>query len=145
MKIKNLLLIPIMIGCLAACSTLRENEPTAKLFVQYATIKYLEGLPPGKVQESKLRIVRIANDLKALAEQESVTLTLLQTAVDKELDKANLSESDRFLADALVTVVALELQKKINVGLLSPSERLQVRDFLDWVIAAVGPLLARTP
>jgi hypothetical protein len=115
---------------LAGCGTLERHENTARLAVTYATLKGIEkGLDP-------VRTRAVAESAKAIVSGEAVTLTGLQEAISGELGGLDLSPADRFLADALVSAIAQELQLRIGTGVLSPEQKVEVGQVLQWVISA---------
>lgn len=115
---------------LAGCGTLERHENTARLAVTYATLKGIEkGLDP-------VRTRAVAESAKAIVSGEAVTLTALQEAISGELKGMELSPADRMLADALVGAIAQELQLRIGTGVLSPEQKVQVGEVLQWVISA---------
>lgn len=117
---------------LAGCATLDKHENTAKLAVTYGTLKAVEqGLDP-------TRIRTVAQDIKALATGEAVTIASLQEVVSTQLAGMELSPADRYLADALVQAVVAELQTRIGTGILSPEQSVQVGMVLQWVIDATA-------
>lgn len=119
----------------AGCATFEQHETSAKLVTQYATLKYIEQIPTDQKAERKARIVAVATDVKALASGES-TLSALQAAVNQQLDKAGLSPADRLLANGLVEILVAEIQIRVGEGVLSPEQRVQVVEVIDWVLQA---------
>ena len=134
---RRLAIVYLSFIMLVGCATFEKHETTAKLVTQYATIKYIEQIPEADKIERKARIVAVATDAKALASGDT-TLTALQTAVNEQLDKAGLSPADRLLANGLVEIIVAELQARIGEGVLSPEQRVQVVEVLDWVIQAAA-------
>lgn len=115
---------------LAGCGTLERHENTARLAITYATLKGVEkGLDP-------VRTRAVAESAKAIASGEAVTLAGLQEAISTELAGLHLTVADRFLADALVSAIAQELQLRIGTGVLSPEQKVEVSQVLQWVIDA---------
>lgn len=115
---------------LAGCGTLERHENTARLAVTYATLKGVEkGLDP-------VRTRAVAESAKAIVSGEAVTLVGLQEAISTELAGLELSPADRMLANALISAIAQELQLRIGTGVLSPDQRVQVGEVLQWVIDA---------
>lgn len=122
---------------LAGCGTLERHENTARLAVTYATLKGIEkGLDP-------VRTRAVAESAKAIVSGEAVTLTALQEAISTELAGLDLSPADRFLADALVGAIAQELQLRIGTGVLSPEQKVEVGEVLQWVISATDLALVK--
>lgn len=117
---------------LMGCGTLERHENTARLAVTYATLKGIEkGLDPVRTQA-------VAESAKAIVAGEAVTLVGLQEAISTELAGLELSLADRVLADALVSAIAQELQLRIGTGVLSPEQKVEVGEVLQWVIDATA-------
>lgn len=117
---------------LAGCSTIERHENTARLAVTYATLKGVEkGLDP-------VRTRAVAESAKAIVSGEAVTLTGLQEAIAAELAGLELSPADRMLANVLVSAIAQELQLRIGTGVLSPEQKVEVGQVLQWVIDATA-------
>lgn len=119
----------LMVG-LAGCASFERHETTARLAVTYAVAKGVEqGLDP-------VRIRVVAESAKAIVSGEAVTLPALQEAISTELAGLDLSPADRMLADVLVSAIAEELQLRIGEGILSPEQKVQVSEVLQWVVDA---------
>lgn len=132
MKKLNLAAALVLGLYLAGCSTIERHENTARLAVTYATLKGVEkGLDP-------VRTRAVAESAKAIVSGEAVTLAGLKEAISAELAGLDLSPADRFLADALVSAIAQELQLRIGTGVLSPEQKVQVSEVLQWVIDATA-------
>jgi len=120
--------------CLGACAWMKDNPQTAKLIIQVATMKVIEG-GGDKVTRAQ-RVSVIVGDAKSLLGGEQLSLPALRQAITFRLANEDLTPSDQLLADALVDAVDAELQKRIGEGLLNPEQVIQVKDVLDWITEA---------
>lgn len=135
-----LLLSVSMLGC----ATLEKSPNTAKLVTQYAVMKFAEQSSDERRVERIANVRKIAEDVKSLAANQTVSVPGLQAAVMAQVAKLGLSPADSFLASALVQVVADELAAKIGDGVISPEKMLVVSQVMDWVIDATK-LIAPSP
>lgn len=120
----------VLVLQMAGCGTVERHETTARLAVSYATLKGIEqGLDP-------LRVRSVAETAKAIVSGEAVTLPALQEAISTELAGLDLSPADRMLANVLVSAIADELQLRLGTGALSPEQKVEVSQVLQWVIEA---------
>lgn len=126
------------------CATLEKSPNTAKLVTQYAVMKFAEQSSDERRVERIANVRKIAEDVKSLAANQTVSVPGLQAAVMAQVAKLGLSPADSFLASALVQVVADELAAKIGDGVISPEKMLVVSQVMDWVIDATK-LIAPSP
>lgn len=115
---------------LGGCKALESHETTARLAVTYGTVKYLETRA-----EKKAEVVRVAEEIKAAASGESVTLAALEAAAMAHVAKID-SIADRMLATELVRAISAELAARTSGGVLSPDDVVYVQRVMDWVLAA---------
>src|SRR5688572_8583949 len=106
------------------CASFEKHNATARLIVTAATLK---GIEQGWDVE---RVRAIVTSAKALAAGTEVTVGVLEIAIAKQLDGLELSPADRLLADALVQIIAEELQARIGLGVLKPEQRVMVDQVL---------------
>lgn len=132
-RISSAIIILLAI-CLNACAWMKDNPQSAKLVVQLATMKVIEG--GDDIQVRATRVLNIANEASSLFDTQEMSLPALREAIAERLAKENLSPSDQLLANALVEAVDAELQKRIGQGALNPEQAVQVKAVLDWVIEA---------
>jgi len=123
----------VLVG-LTAC-----QEDMARITVQYATMKVIEkGDTPAAQQQRAARIHQIASDAEGLLKGVTVTVNLLEAAVREQVGKLNLSPSDGFLVDALISQVVSDLQQKVGTAALNEDQRFKVAKVLDWVISGAA-------
>lgn len=132
------LLLTISLLFNSGCTALTQSSATAKLAVEYATLKVIENSAPEARAARRAKINQIAKDAKTFVSGQSVTLALLDAAIRKNVDFSKLSPADALLANALIDAVIQELQTRVGTGLLDPAQVLAVNAVLDWVIEATA-------
>jgi hypothetical protein len=132
-RISSAIIILLAI-CLNACAWMKDNPQSAKLVVQLATMKVIEG--GDDIHGRATRVMAIASEASSLFDSQEMSLPALREAIAERLAKENLSPSDQLLVNALVEAVDAELQKRIGQGALNPEQAVQVKAVLDWVIEA---------
>jgi len=128
------LLILLMVLAFSACSTFNIQDPVHKLAVQYATGKFIESTPTyGRVATAR-RVISYAQRAKQLFDVERKSILLIEQELLERLNKERLSPADRTLAVALITSVADNIEKKIDVGVLNEDEKVTVNEILNAII-----------
>lgn len=126
---------------LAGCSTLgtTANQAYEKLAVEYATIKAVKtAKTPAARQAMQAKIIAIATQAQTVLASPSVTLALVQTAVNTQIARQHLAAEDQMVADALVQMVSDELTAKVGAGVLKASDVVTVNTVLSWVVAGAS-------
>lgn len=118
----------------AGCATDHSIEtPTAKLSIQYATMKFIRRDP---VRAE--RIKRIVAEIRRSVEGDSTTsIDLIKTTIQGYLPPDMMPE-DRLAVNALIDLVIAELNARINDQLLLPETQLKIKVVADWVIEAAS-------
>lgn len=122
---------------LAGCATLGSTSEQAaeKLVVEYATIKVVNsGKTVAEKQAKAARIIAIASQAQTVLGSPSVTIALVQAAVNAQLAALKLDAADQMLADALVQAVVAEVGDKVGAGVLNPNQVVTVNAVLGWVV-----------
>lgn len=132
------LLVTLLAISLVGCATIEKNPNTAKLVTQYAVLKFAEQSSADRRAERLANVKRIATDVKAIATNESASISILQSAVDVQIAKLNLSAADKLLARGLVDMISQELTKRVGAGVLSPEAKLTVAQVMDWIVEAAS-------
>lgn len=125
----------------AGCASLGTTANVAyeKLAVEYATIKAVKtAKTPAARQAMQAKIIAIATQAQTVLASPSVTLALVQTAVNTQIAKQHLAAEDQMVADALVQMVSDELTAKVGAGVLKPSDVVSVNTVLSWVVAGAS-------
>lgn len=128
----------------AGCSFLTkpENQPIAKITVQFATLKYIEQAGDKDAQIARAqRIKSIAADVQSLVKSdEQSTIPALDTLVRSKVPWDKLSPADTILATNLIDVIEAELMRRLGVsgqpGVLSPDQMIVISDMVNWVSEA---------
>lgn len=129
----------LILTVISGCAFFNSNQTALRLTITYATQKVIErGDTLDEQRQKAANIKRIATDVRALVAGDQVTLESLQSVVNKELEKVQLSPADRTLANEFVKAIIAELQTKIGNGLLKPSDLVAVTTVLDWIISATN-------
>lgn len=123
---------------LAGCATIEKNPNSAKLVTQYAVLKFAEQSSPERRAARLENVKKIAADVKAIAANEDASIGFLQSAVDLQIAKLNLSPADKLLAKGLVDMISQELLKRVGAGALSPDAKVQVSLVMDWILEAAA-------
>lgn len=119
---------------LVGCATLQENQASAKLVVQVATIKYVDG-DEGK----RARLLEAVDEARTIASTAS-SLAAVDAVIRQRITEAeDLDAADKLLAFGLLDVIKAELQKRFDQDLLDPEQLVAVNQVLDWV-AEAAPL-----
>lgn len=119
---------------LVGCATLQENQASAKLVVQVATIKYVDG-DDGK----RARLLEAVDDARTIASTASSLDAVDSVIRQRVTESPDLDAADKLLAFGLLDVIKAELQKRFDDDLLDPEQLVAVNQVLDWV-AEAAPL-----
>lgn len=113
----------------AGCAILNSNESGARLAVQYATAKVVDG---DAAKGEKVReVVAVARE--RVTGSPDVTIAELDIAVRKQIPWDELDTADALLADNLIAEIRAELERRVGNGLLSDKQRLQIAAVLSWI------------
>lgn len=122
---------------LIACATLSERESTARLAVQYATLKVI-----GSDTDRADRVRELVAEGKQYIDTDtSVTVAFLAEQARARINWGSLDLADQLLIGAVLDEAQHELEKRIGEGLLGDEQRLQLMRVLDWIDTAA--LMAR--
>lgn len=130
---KQAIITLVAVALLAGCAALQRQDPTARLTVQYATLKYI-----AEDASKAARVAEIAQDARDSLDAGSVTLSLLDAALRERIDWSRLDTADRLLLDSLLVMLRDELEHRFGDGLLDGDARVQIRVVADWIIQAAA-------
>ena len=117
---------------LAGCSFLQDNQASARLTVQYATLKVIDG-----DLDKRDRVVEIAERaLDRLDDTPEATVHAVVGEVREQVPWSNLDAADKILIDALLTELESRLIERYGDGVLSEEARLGAATVAQWVISA---------
>src|SRR5690606_36720947 len=119
-----------VLAVLSGCASF-QGSATEKLVVQAATMKVIEA--GSDRVEKAARIIAAADAARVWLDMDGVTLSDLRSAMVERIAAADIEQSDKLLATALVDVVVAELNMRIGDGLISPEKRVRVNTVLSWV------------
>jgi len=129
---KIALFLPLAMLLLAGCSFLQDNQPTARLTVQYATLKVIDG-----DLDKRDRVVEIAERaLGRLDDTPEATIHAVVGEVREQVPWSSLDDADKILIDALLTELEARLIERYGDGVLSEEARLGAATVAQWVISA---------
>lgn len=134
---KKLLIALLAAFTLSGCAVLEQVEKspvTARIVVSQVTMRYIEG--KADQVDTAIRVATIADDVRTWLDLEGVTVPLLKSRLLERLAKADLSPSDRALANDFAGVLSDGLEQKIGAGPLDEQGKTTVNTVLDWVISA---------
>ncbi len=130
------ILQPLLAACLClsliACAALAERESSAKLAVQFATLKVLSNQPERAERVREL----VAEGKEYIESDTSVTVAFLADQARARINWGSLDLADQLLIGAVLDEAEAELRKRIGEGLLSEDQRLQLAMVLDWIDTA---------
>lgn len=113
---------------LSGCLTPRE-EAAARIAVQYATLRVIDG-QPGRAA----RVGAIANEAIEYAEGgEAVDLAVLEQQVRAAIPWEDLHPADAQLVHLLISYVRAELEARVGEGLIPPERVAVAVEVLRWV------------
>lgn len=112
---------------LVGCSILDEHQASAKLAIQYATLKYVDG-----DADKRDRVLKVTANARELAATAS-TLDALDQAVRDSIDWSKLDDADKLLATNLLDLIREELRARFGDGVLNPDQVVAVKRVLDWI------------
>ena len=112
---------------LVGCSILDKHQASAKLAVQYATMKYIDG--DADKRDRTLKVTANARELAATG----ATLDAIHLAIRDSIDWNKLDDADKLLAVNLLNMVRDELKARFGDGVLDPDQVLAVNAVLDWI------------
>lgn len=124
-----------VLAVLSGCASF-QGSATEKLVVQAATMKVIEA--GSDRVEKAARIIAAADAARVWLDMDGVTLSDLRSAMVERIAAADIEQSDKLLATALVDVVVAELNMRIGDGLISPEKRVRVNTVLSWVVQAAA-------
>ena len=119
---------------LTGCSFLEERETTARLTVQYATLKVINDETERAERVRKL----ISEAREYVSSDTSVTIAFLDTQARARIDWERLDTADRLLIDAVLVEARVELERRIGEGVLDPNATLQLLTVFDWIESAAA-------
>lgn len=117
---------------LVGCSVLDQHQAGAKLAIQFATLKYIDGSDDKR--ERVLEVVTNARELAATA----TTLDALHQAVRESINWDRLDDADKLLASNLLDLIRDELKARFDSELLDPDQIVAVNRALDWIQEAAA-------
>ncbi len=130
-KIVAFLVLVFMVGC----SVLDNHQASAKLAVQYATLKYIDG--DAHKRERVIVQVARAEELANVA----ASLDALADAVRQEIPFDEMDAADAVLVNGLVDALEEELKARFpeddgSGGVLDPEQIVAVKSVLGWIYEA---------
>lgn len=112
---------------LVGCSILDQHQASAKLAIQYATLKYVDD-----DQDKRDRVLDVVANARELAATAS-TLDALHEAIHQSISWDRLDDADKLLASNLLDMIRDELKARFDSDVLNPDQVVAVNTVLDWV------------
>ena len=119
--------VALMFGC-ASLSTNDGQQAVARIGVQYATLKVING----KVDRAA-KVVEVADVAIELASGGALPLGLLEEQIRKAIPWSELDSADRQLVELLILQVREELAIRVGDGLIDPEKVGAAIEVLRWV------------
>lgn len=118
---------------LGGCASRPIDQPTAKIAIQYGTMKFIRNDPARAAKvERVVSAVRAQIDGDSLASVDYIKMTI------QSYLPLNMAPEDRFAVNSLIDLVVAELKARINEQTLPPDVELQVRTVADWILEAAA-------
>lgn len=127
-----LAMMMVVIATSTGCAGQAGRDATAKMAVQYATLKVIENADDPL--ERRDRIVRLAELAIAAADGENVVVAELEARVRAAVPWQDLSPADTLLADYLITLTAAELESRTAGGPLMGETLVSAKVVLEWIV-----------
>lgn len=112
---------------LVGCSILDQHQASAKLAIQFATLKYIDN-----DDDKAARVQAVVLNARELAATAS-TLDALDEAVRGSIDWSKLDDADKLLASSLLDMIREELRARFGDGALNPEQVVAINKVLDWI------------
>lgn len=126
------MIVCVAVSLIAGCATIQENESTARVAVQYATIKILDGDP-----EKADKVEQIAEEVKAYASGEKpVTVDALIEKAATYIPWEDLDDADTLLVTALLEEIRVRLKERLGDDFVPEDLRVTVDMVAGWVLEA---------
>lgn len=136
-------LAPVLL-LLSGCATLtdgdKRNDFAANLAIQYGTLKVIDenANPYGAAQE----IVKLANKIEKFIDGgTSVTIALAVDELEKEIPWHTLDVADTLLVRNLLDILVIELEARINKGIIDQDTVVVVRQIIKVVRDTAASML----
>lgn len=117
----------ILMSC-ASLSTDRGQQAAARIGVQYATLKVIDG-----DADRATSVVEVVDRAIALAEGEPVSLDDLEAQIRDAIPWNKLDDADTLLAELLILQIREELDVRVVDGLVDPERAAAAVEVLRWV------------
>lgn len=119
----------LMSGCSTIGKAVDSGDIRAELAVLYATEKVIDG----KATRAK-RVISLVNEARDfVAQEDSVTIKLLDTEIKSKINWDNLSPADRVLVNAVLIRARERLETEIGEGVLADNQKVRVTKVLEWI------------
>lgn len=123
------------------CETIQDNPSIAQGVVQFATYEAIER--SDDPTETAENIIVIDESIQSsVTEDGTVTLAAVSALVDAELAELDLTPARRAQANLLVSVLAAQIESRIDAGQLDPEALTTVRQVSAWTAQAAQQYLA---
>lgn len=124
-------------GC-ASLSTSDGQKAAARIGVQYATLKVING----KADRAD-KVIEIVDSVISFANGETVPIDVLEEQVRTLIPWDKLDDADKQLVELLILQVRSELDARVGDGLVDPEKVAAAVEVLTWVRDAAA--IAATP
>lgn len=116
----------------SGCGTLErigEHETAAKLTIQYATLKYIDG-DSGKAE----RVIEVVGQVRQyLDESEQSEISAIHSVVLNQVDFGSLDSADEMLVRGLVDMVRVEIDRRVASQFLTEGDKVFLGNVLNWI------------
>jgi len=123
------LLMGLALTLAVGCAALQNEEPGAKLAIQAATLKVIDG-----DADRAQRVHGIADEVIGLVDGDAeATLDVIEQRVRDEIRWDRLDQAEQLVASNLADAVRVEIEARIEGGALDPGDRVAVQNVMTWI------------
>ncbi len=126
------------LALMTGCSWMRENPESARIMVQYETLRVLDG----DVDRAQRLVTMVQRGRQFVLQGDQVAVSYLADAARAAINWDSLPPQDQLLVDEALTAAQRRLEERLGGGWLRPEQRLELDEFLGWIEAAAQRLLA---
>ena len=120
------ILTVFLVGC-ATVTGEGAKQVAAKTTIQFATLKVID-----QDQARANRVVTIVSDVKQFVDG-NAALNDIEAQVRDEIDWSRLDEAETLVVSNLIDAVRVEIEARVDEGVLDGNDRVAVKNVLDWI------------
>ena len=125
----RLLMVALVAISLVGCASLQRGDQGTKTVIQFATLKFIDE----DTERARGVYAHVQEARGFLTEEGSVSLDQLEVKVRDSIPWARFDQAEQLLLSNLIDMVRVELEDRIEGGLLDPDEQVAVENVLKWI------------